>query len=142
MTDVSAETGSIPSVHVPTITAEVRDDGTGELVVDGVLETIARTDLAEAGAEVTARVAALAARLGAPLPMQVRDPDGMWELLVHPDGRVDQAAEDEVAVAPPSRFSQKPVSKEAGFFIPLQFTGEGDRTNAQREMWWWGFLLT
>ena len=102
MTDVSAETGSIPSVHVPTITAEVRDDGTGELVVDGVLETIARADLAEAGAEVTARVAALAARLGAPLPMQVRDPDGMWELLVHPDGRVDQAAEDEVAVAPPS----------------------------------------
>lgn len=105
MTDVSAEAGSIvPPGHVPTITAEVRDDGTGELLVDGVRDTIARADLAEAGAEVTARVAALAAQLGSPLPMQVRDPDGLWALLVHPDGRVDQAMPDEAgpAVAEPA----------------------------------------
>lgn len=94
MTDVSGRTGGLASGHRPTITAEVRSDGTGELVVDGVLDRIARTDLAEAGAEVTARVAALAARLGAPLAMQVRDPDGLWALLVHPDGRVDQALPD------------------------------------------------
>ncbi|HEY0118158.1 MAG TPA: chromosome partitioning protein [Cellulomonas sp.] len=91
MTEGSGEAGSLLAGHVPTITAEVRDDGTGELLVDGVLDTIARSDLAEAGAEVTARVAALAARLGSPLPLQVRDPDGLWVLLVHPDGRVDQA---------------------------------------------------
>ncbi len=89
--DRSGEAASVLSGHVPRITAEVRDDGTGELLVDGVLETIARGDLAEAGADVTARVALLAARVGAPLPMQVRDPDGLWVLLVHPDGRVDQA---------------------------------------------------
>ncbi len=105
MTDVSAEAGSVPPGHVPTITAEVRDDGTGELLVDGVLDTIARADLAEAGAEVTARVAALAARIGAPLPMQVRDPDGLWALLVHPDGRVDQALPEEAGPAPVDTFA-------------------------------------
>lgn len=94
MTDGSGEAGSGGSTRVPTITAEVRDDGTGELRVDGSLETIARSDLAEAGAEVTSRVAALAARLGSPVPMEVRDPDGLWSLVVHPDGRVDQAAPD------------------------------------------------
>ncbi|OJV80784.1 MAG: chromosome partitioning protein [Cellulomonas sp. 73-92] len=94
MTDGSGEAGSGGPARVPTITAEVRDDGTGELRVDGSLETIARSDLAEAGAEVTSRVAALAARLGSPVPMEVRDPDGLWSLVVHPDGRVDQAAPD------------------------------------------------
>lgn len=94
MTDGSGGAGSGGPARVPTITAEVRDDGTGELRVDGSLETIARSDLAEAGAEVTSRVAALAARLGSPVPMEVRDPDGLWSLVVHPDGRVDQAAPD------------------------------------------------
>jgi len=94
MTDGSGEAGSGGPARVPTITAEVRDDWTGELRVDGSLETIARSDLAEAGAEVTSRVAALAARLGSPVPMEVRDPDGLWSLVVHPDGRVDQAAPD------------------------------------------------
>ncbi len=100
MTDGSGGSGTGGPAHVPTITAEVRDDGTGELRVDGALETIARADLAEAGAEVTTRVAALAARLGSPVPMEVRDPDGLWALVVHPDGRVDQAAPDAVPGAP------------------------------------------
>ena len=100
MTDVSGGA----SGRVPTITAEVRDDGTGELRIDGVLQTITRADLAAAGAEVTTRVAELAARLGSPVPLQVRDPDGMWALLVHPDGRVDQAtpAENEPVVPAPA----------------------------------------
>ena len=115
MTDDSGEVTSVLSGHVPRITAEVRDDGTGELLVDGVLDTIARADLAEAGAEVTARVAALAARLGSPLPMQVRDPDGLWVLLVHPDGRVDQAppADDDPAAAPAAALVTTPVPAPA-----------------------------
>jgi hypothetical protein len=28
------------------------------------------------------------------------------------------------------------------FLVPPQLVGEGDRTNAQREMWWWGVLLS
>lgn len=91
MTDGSSVTTGTGPVRVPTITAEVRDDGTGELVVDGERHEVVRDDLAQAGAEVTSRVAALAAELGRPLPVQVRDPDGIWSLLIHPDGRVDEA---------------------------------------------------
>lgn len=89
MTDGSSLTTG--TGRVPTITAEVRDDGTGELVVDGDRRPVARDDLAQVGAEVTSQVAALAAELGRPLPVQVRDPDGVWSLLIHPDGRVDEA---------------------------------------------------
>ncbi|BDO43532.1 chromosome partitioning protein [Cellulomonas sp. NTE-D12] len=103
MTDGSSLTTS--TGRVPTITAEVRDDGTGELVVDGDRRPVAREDLAQAGAEVTSQVAALAAELGRPLPVQVRDPDGVWSLLIHPDGRVDEAPPepdeaDELAAPP------------------------------------------
>ncbi len=92
MTDVEAAGGgTVAAGRVPAITAEVRADGTGELRIDGVVQTIAGADLAEVGAEVTSRVAAVAARLDAAVSLQVRDPDGLWALVVHPDGRVDQA---------------------------------------------------
>jgi MinD-like ATPase involved in chromosome partitioning or flagellar assembly len=80
---------------VPDITAEVRDDGTGEISVDGVVERVQMATLAEAGAAITARVAELASETGRPLPVKVRDPDGVWSLLIHPDGVVDEAPEDD-----------------------------------------------
>ncbi|GIG40868.1 MinD/ParA family ATP-binding protein [Cellulomonas phragmiteti] len=106
---VAATTGAVaqvaagpdaPAAHLPQITAEVREDGTGEITVDGVRETIAMADLAQAGAAITARIAALASDAGRALPVEVRDPDGLWALLIHPDGRVDEA--EETDLAPPS----------------------------------------
>ncbi|MBD7917374.1 chromosome partitioning protein [Cellulomonas sp. Sa3CUA2] len=84
-------------VHLPQISAEVREDGTGEISVDGVREMIAMADLAEAGAAITGRIAAIAAEAGRALPVEVRDPDGLWALLIHPDGRVDEADETDLA---------------------------------------------
>ncbi|GAA3794006.1 chromosome partitioning protein [Cellulomonas soli] len=77
--------------RTPTIRAEVRDDGTGELAVDGVVQQVRAGSLAEAGAAVTARIAELAAAAGRSLPAEIRDPDGLWALLIHPDGTVDEA---------------------------------------------------
>lgn len=85
---------------LPHIVAEVREDGTGEISVDGVLERIAAADLAEAGARMTARIASLAQEAGRALPVEVRDPDGLWALLIHPDGRVDEAPDDADEAAP------------------------------------------
>ncbi|QCB94647.1 MinD/ParA family ATP-binding protein [Cellulomonas shaoxiangyii] len=83
---------------LPHIVAEVREDGTGEISVDGVLQRIAAADLAEAGAQMTSRIATLAQEAGRALPVEVRDPDGLWALVIHPDGRVDEATDaDEVA---------------------------------------------
>ncbi|MCC2313901.1 chromosome partitioning protein [Cellulomonas xiejunii] len=93
----AAPQGPDRPVHLPQISAEVREDGTGEISVDGVRESIAMADLAEAGAAITGRIAALAAEAGRPLPVEVRDPDGLWALLIHPDGRVDEADETDLA---------------------------------------------
>ncbi len=91
---VAAADGPEAPARLPQISAEVREDGTGEISVDGVRETIAMADLAEAGAAITSRIAAIAADAGQALPVEVRDPDGLWALLIHPDGRVDEADED------------------------------------------------
>jgi MinD-like ATPase involved in chromosome partitioning or flagellar assembly len=84
-------TGSSTATRVPEVTAEVRDDGSGEVTIDGVVERVTTGSLQEAGAAVTARIAELAGTFGQPIPVQVRDPDGLWSLLIHEDGLVDEA---------------------------------------------------
>jgi len=79
------------TTRLPDISAEVREDGTGEISIDGVVERIRLANLAEAGAAITARIAELAVTVGRPVPVQVRDPEGVWSLLIHPDGAVDEA---------------------------------------------------
>ncbi|ROS25937.1 chromosome partitioning protein [Cellulomonas sp. PhB150] len=98
------EQGVATKTRDPEISAEVREDGTGEISVDGVVERVERESLQEAGAAITSRIAELAEGLGHPVPVQVRDPEGVWSLLIHPDGSVDEApkdgAPDEPAPAP------------------------------------------
>ncbi|MBT0993244.1 chromosome partitioning protein [Cellulomonas sp. DKR-3] len=86
--------GTTTAARLPQVTAEVHDDGTGQISVDGVVERIRMASLQEAGAAITERIAALAGEVGSPVPVQVRDPDGMWSLLIHPDGLVDEAPAD------------------------------------------------
>jgi MinD-like ATPase involved in chromosome partitioning or flagellar assembly len=85
---------SSTTTRLPDIRAEVREDGTGEISVDGVIERVRMATLAEAGAAITSRIAGLAGSLGQPVPVQVRDPDGVWSLLIHADGLVDEAPGD------------------------------------------------
>lgn len=82
---------STATTRLPDIRAEVREDGTGEISIDGVIERVRMANLAEAGAAITTRIAELAESAGRPVPVQVRDPDGVWSLLIHADGLVDEA---------------------------------------------------
>ncbi|MBO3085082.1 chromosome partitioning protein [Cellulomonas fengjieae] len=92
MSDASDGSDGTPvTTKMPDIRAEVRDDGTGEISIDGVVERVRMANLAEAGAAITTRIAALAGTVGRPVPVQVRDPDGVWSLMIHPDGLVDEA---------------------------------------------------
>jgi len=88
------QSSSTTTTRLPDIRAEVREDGTGEISVDGVIERVRMATLAEAGAAITTRIAGMAESLGRPVPVQVRDPDGVWSLLIHPDGLVDEAPAD------------------------------------------------
>lgn len=101
MTEVNPGSGTTTAAAggMPTVVAEVRADGTGFLAVDGVRQDIVGDGMDAVGQQITQRIAAVAARLGTPVPAEVRDPDGLWVLLVHPDGRVGEAP-SEVAGQP------------------------------------------
>jgi len=114
---MSDSEGTTRTARLPQVTAEVRDDGTGQISVDGVIEAIRMANLQEAGAAITERIAALAGEVGAPVPVQVRDPDGMWSLVIHPDGLVDEApsvtSDDESAVASPQATDAARIAEAA-----------------------------
>jgi MinD-like ATPase involved in chromosome partitioning or flagellar assembly len=74
------------------VRAVVRADGTAEVTLDGVTETVETSSVAEAGAAIMGLIAAAAARRGHALATDVRDPDGLWSLLIHPDGSVEEAS--------------------------------------------------
>ncbi|MCL2848540.1 MAG: chromosome partitioning protein [Micrococcales bacterium] len=94
-----AGTTPVEPGKAPGIVAEVRADGTGYLAVDGVRQEVTGRDITDVGAQITARIAELADSVGEPLTAEVRDPEGMWMLLVHPDGHVDEAPQPTTAAA-------------------------------------------
>jgi MinD-like ATPase involved in chromosome partitioning or flagellar assembly len=95
-----SETGALASNVPPTdpvgqddlVQAVVRADGTAEVVLDGATRNVTTSSVAEAGAAIMGLIADVAARTGRSVPVQVRDPDGLWSLLVHPDGSVEEAS--------------------------------------------------
>ena len=88
--------------HWPKITAILNADGSGRLTVNGVVEELAPGDLDIARGHVLERVAAAAASVGRAVRLHSTDPDGEWELAVHPDGHVDELAAEPIEAAPPA----------------------------------------
>lgn len=75
----------------PTTTALLREDGSGMLTVNDVTHSLAEATIDDARSVVLERVARFAREdLGRPVRLQTTDPDGQWELGVHPDGRVEE----------------------------------------------------
>lgn len=95
-----SETGALASNVPPpdavrqddVVQAVVRADGTAEVVLDGVPQHVEASTVAEAGAAIMGLIADVAARTGRSVAVQVRDPDGLWSLLVHSDGSVEEAS--------------------------------------------------
>lgn len=101
----------------PYITAIVRADGTGDVSVDGEQSEVHAADVAGARAAVIARVAEEATSRDRPVRVETTDLDGIYALIVHPDGRVesegpvaahedrrDVAADAESVLIPPPPF--------------------------------------
>ncbi|MFC8801447.1 ATPase [Promicromonospora sp. NPDC057138] len=83
----------------PRIDAIVREDGSGEVTIDGTFHPISAGSLEEARVEVLRRVTENAARVGRPVRASATGPEGLWNLIVHPDGTV---VPEEDELAPPS----------------------------------------
>lgn len=93
MSDKTPPPGRVP--QWPKTTAILYGDGTGELTINGVTEPIAAADINLARGVVLQRVAAYARDdLHRPVRLQTHDPDGQWELAVHPNGDVDELASE------------------------------------------------
>ncbi|MFI2363870.1 hypothetical protein [Promicromonospora sp. NPDC019610] len=82
----------------PRIDAIVREDGSGEVTIDGTFHPIATGSLEEARVEVLRRVTENAVQIGRPVRASATGPEGLWNLIVHPDGTV-VPEEDELASA-------------------------------------------
>ncbi|MBL0888620.1 MinD/ParA family ATP-binding protein [Myceligenerans indicum] len=80
----------------PQIEAVVRTDGSGEVRIDGSIHPVVTNSLEEARIEVLRRVTENAVQLGRPVRANAEGPEGMWRLVVHPDGTV--VPEDDVPV--------------------------------------------
>ncbi|MEU4385912.1 chromosome partitioning protein ParA [Promicromonospora sp. NPDC023805] len=72
----------------PRIDAIVREDGSGEVTIDGTFHPITTGSLEEARVEVLRRVTENAAKVGRPVRASATGPEGLWNLIVHPDGTV------------------------------------------------------
>lgn len=83
----------------PRIDAIVREDGSGEVTIDGTFHPITTGSLEEARVEVLRKVTENAAKVGRPVRASATGPEGLWNLIVHPDGTV---VPEEDEPAPPS----------------------------------------
>ncbi|MFD7024890.1 hypothetical protein [Promicromonospora sukumoe] len=93
----------------PRIDAIVREDGSGEVTIDGTFHPIAAGSLEEARVEVLRRVTENAVQIGRPVRASATGPEGLWNLIVHPDGTV-VPEEEEVA----AQTQAPPVSAQPG----------------------------
>lgn len=101
----------------PQITAIVRTDGTGEVFVDGDRSEVHASDVAGARGTVIARVADEAASRDRPVRVEITDLDGVYLLIVHPDGDV----ESEGPVLAVSRDEAQEAQPEASLIPPPPF---------------------
>lgn len=106
----------------PRIDAIVREDGSGEVTIDGTFHPITTGSLEEARVEVLRRVTENAAKVGRPVRASATGPEGLWNLIVHPDGTV---VPEEDELAPPSAPTpQAPPTSSSPVSIPGETPGE------------------
>lgn len=72
--------------------------GRGSVTIDGTTQPLTGGSVAASRAEASSQVITRAQQLGQPIPLHVRDPEGIWDLLVQPDGTIGSAPEP---AAPP-----------------------------------------
>ena len=77
----------------PRINARVRADATGEVVMDGVRQIVEAHDDAGVREEIVAVAIGIARDRGGPVRLEVEDEQGVWPLLIHPDGTIDSAGD-------------------------------------------------
>ena len=110
----------------PATSAILNADGSGRLTMDGRGEDLVAGDLATTRALVIARVAASADELGRAVRLTSRDPDGEWELAIHPDGQVAELAARPAAERADASASSPPAPGAPPAVAGLPFASHAD----------------
>ena len=88
----------------PRIEAVTREDGSGEVIINGTSRPIETTHAEEARAAIVAVISETATKVNRPVRVTATGPEGTWPLIVHPNGTVEA---DEDAAAAPQRRSRR-----------------------------------
>lgn len=103
----------------PSIDASVRDDGNGQVTIDGLLHTVSGATPDDARGEIIALISGVAADSGGPVRATIRDADGERVVLVHADG----TAEPDDIVDRRPRIRPLPVSDDLEVTLMRDDTG-------------------
>jgi len=103
MTTTTDSPAAAPRAHVdpsavpgwPRVLARLSEQGRGVVQVDADEHRLEAEDIAAARSKAVALVRVLvAAPLGRPVRVDTEEPDGAWQVIVHPDGVVQPAEDD------------------------------------------------
>lgn len=112
---MTVEPGTVPTW--PKVVALVRPDGTGEVTINGTSHQVQAEDVPAARTTVLALVKEhTASTLGRAVRVDTTDPTGRWQLIVHPDGRVEDSGEQPSGVSagrPPLAVPPEPTPPPA-----------------------------
>lgn len=127
---MSPSTTATPGAEIPRwpkISVTLNADGTGLLTNQGRDHRLNAPNIDAARADVLQRVMATATSLERPVRLNSTDPDGEWELAVHPDGTVVELAGKPVSQPTVTRVTPAPL--DVG--VPAEPTSLG-LTRSQR----------
>ena len=110
----------------PHIEAVTREDGTGEVTINGTSHPIATATGAEARSAIIAVVVDTAAKMGRAVRVATTGPDGDWPLIVHPDGTVEAGEADEAPASRRNRRAQGEARQEPAVAPTLDVAPEAD----------------
>ncbi|MCL2471511.1 MAG: AAA family ATPase [Propionibacteriaceae bacterium] len=112
--EVADTTQAVTSQAAPTCAVFLRANGAGEVLINNRATSIASPDLPSARRQ-SMEVLMMAARAaGTTLLAVCSDPEGLFKLLISPDGTVTEASQDAVAPQPTrSAFTSVPLPPQA-----------------------------
>jgi len=78
---------------LPRISALVRADATGQVIIDGTSQIVVAVDDAGVREEIVSVATGVARDLDSPVRLEVEDEQGVWPLIIYPGGRVESTGD-------------------------------------------------
>jgi cellulose biosynthesis protein BcsQ len=118
------------ALDFPRIHAVLRENGTGEVTINGTSHPIQAETEAGVLGEALSLIAHTAAQLGRPVKVTTTDPDGQGSIVVSPDGAVSETAPAKPARATLEGLLPAPTPHQSAHASPAGSTGTDEAAPA------------